>query len=215
MQPNTTCGSRAIGYRQALELLQRCHADPSGGSLTPQAVVSTGAALSSSAQPSTACLCSRGHAPLCQPLLPALPTTFLHLLLQHHLPCPALPCLQIDLVKSIQAASRKLCHKQMSWFRDEEMFRWVLVGLNGGCAVGVDGIAGWDASRSAGRCSRSGLRCSSWQLGVLPRQAARSAPCSAGCSFPLHRTLPQVGGRDWGRGGSAFRDPGALAAAAA
>ena len=29
-------------------------------------------------------------------------------------------------MKDVQAASRHLCHKQMTWFRDEEMFRWVL-----------------------------------------------------------------------------------------
>jgi hypothetical protein len=33
------------------------------------------------------------------------------------------PSLQIGLVKAIQSASRQLCHRQMSWFRDEEMFR--------------------------------------------------------------------------------------------
>lgn len=34
-----------------------------------------------------------------------------------------MPRPQIELVKQIQAASRKLCHRQMTWFRDEEMFR--------------------------------------------------------------------------------------------
>lgn len=38
LQPNSNCGSRAIGYRQGLEFLQRCHADPAG--VTEQAVVS-------------------------------------------------------------------------------------------------------------------------------------------------------------------------------
>lgn len=38
--PNSNCGSRAIGYRQGLEFLQRCRADP--GSLDEQAVVSAG-----------------------------------------------------------------------------------------------------------------------------------------------------------------------------
>lgn len=36
---------------------------------------------------------------------------------------PPMPRPQIELVKQIQAASRKLCHRQMTWFRDEEMFR--------------------------------------------------------------------------------------------
>lgn len=30
---------------------------------------------------------------------------------------------QIQAVQAVQAASRQLCHKQMTWFRDEEMFR--------------------------------------------------------------------------------------------
>lgn len=53
MQPNTNCGSRAIGYRQGLEFLQRCHADP--GSITEQAVVSA-AVGRQQAPPAAACL---------------------------------------------------------------------------------------------------------------------------------------------------------------
>ena len=31
----------------------------------------------------------------------------------------------IQLTKDIQSASRKLCHKQISWFRDDALFQWV------------------------------------------------------------------------------------------
>ncbi|KAL4419077.1 hypothetical protein ABPG77_002218 [Micractinium sp. CCAP 211/92] len=97
MQPNTNCGSRAIGYRQGLEFLQRCHADP--GSITEQAV--------------------------------------------------------IELVKQIQAASRKLCHRQMTWFRDEEMFRWIDA-TAGEEAVLAELLERWAAPQHEGGCGNSG-----------------------------------------------------------
>jgi hypothetical protein len=33
--------------------------------------------------------------------------------------------LQVRMVREVQAASRKLCHHQISWFRDDGAFRWV------------------------------------------------------------------------------------------
>lgn len=32
---------------------------------------------------------------------------------------------QVQMVRDIQKASRNLCHRQLSWFRDEQLFRWV------------------------------------------------------------------------------------------
>lgn len=32
---------------------------------------------------------------------------------------------QLQMVRDIQKASRNLCHRQLSWFRDEALFRWV------------------------------------------------------------------------------------------
>ena len=29
------------------------------------------------------------------------------------------------MVRDVQAASRKLCHRQLSWFRDERLFKWL------------------------------------------------------------------------------------------
>ncbi len=29
------------------------------------------------------------------------------------------------MVRNIQSASRKLCHRQLSWFRDEPLYRWL------------------------------------------------------------------------------------------
>ena len=29
------------------------------------------------------------------------------------------------MVREIQRASRKLCHRQLSWFRDERLFKWL------------------------------------------------------------------------------------------
>lgn len=97
LQPNSNCGSRAIGYRQGLEFLQRCHADPAG--VTEQAV--------------------------------------------------------IELVKQVQAASRKLCHRQMTWFRDEEMFRWIDA-TAGEEAVLDELLERWAAPRHEGGCGNSG-----------------------------------------------------------
>ncbi|KAL4434476.1 hypothetical protein ABPG75_000917 [Micractinium tetrahymenae] len=97
IQPNSNCGSRAIGYRQGLEFLQRCHADPAG--ITEQAV--------------------------------------------------------IELVKQVQAASRKLCHRQMTWFRDEEMFRWIDA-TAGEEAVLAEMLECWAAPQHEGGCGNSG-----------------------------------------------------------
>ena len=33
--------------------------------------------------------------------------------------------LQVQMVRDVQAASRKLCHRQLSWFRDERLFKWL------------------------------------------------------------------------------------------
>ena len=32
---------------------------------------------------------------------------------------------QVQMVRDIQRASRNLCHRQLSWFRDEPLFQWV------------------------------------------------------------------------------------------
>jgi tRNA dimethylallyltransferase len=32
---------------------------------------------------------------------------------------------QEQLVRDVQTASRQLCHRQLSWFRDERLFKWV------------------------------------------------------------------------------------------
>ncbi|CAK0779903.1 hypothetical protein CVIRNUC_004884 [Coccomyxa viridis] len=31
----------------------------------------------------------------------------------------------VQMVRDVQAASRKLCHRQLSWFRDERLFKWL------------------------------------------------------------------------------------------
>lgn len=93
---NTNCGSRAIGYRQALDALAAWHADP--GALSEGAV--------------------------------------------------------LGLVQAIQAASRQLCHRQMTWFRDEAMFRCGggLVGKHG-CCCKVSAVGGGPAGTTVGlRC---------------------------------------------------------------
>lgn len=51
----------------------------------------------------------------------------------------------VTLSKEIMAASRKLCHRQMSWFRDDPLFRWVDAAA--GEAAVVDTIMdGWTAA---------------------------------------------------------------------
>ncbi|KAK9826713.1 hypothetical protein WJX81_000524 [Elliptochloris bilobata] len=64
---DSCCAARAIGYRQALAFLQRCHADVGAA---------TGNGL-------------------------------------------------VGMVDEMQAATRRLCHSQLSWFRNEPAFRWV------------------------------------------------------------------------------------------
>ena len=39
--------------------------------------------------------------------------------------CIALFSKQVQLVHDIQRASRNLCHRQLSWFRDEPLFTWL------------------------------------------------------------------------------------------
>ncbi|PRW59253.1 tRNA dimethylallyltransferase 9 [Chlorella sorokiniana] len=95
--PNSNCASRAIGYRQAGEALQRWHADPE--SLTEQSV--------------------------------------------------------IQAVQAVQAASRQLCHKQMTWFRDEELFRWIDA-TQGEEAVLAEMLQRWAAPQHEGGCGDSG-----------------------------------------------------------
>ena len=36
-----------------------------------------------------------------------------------------MPFFQVQLVAEVQRASRNLCHRQLSWFRDEPLFAWV------------------------------------------------------------------------------------------
>ncbi len=112
IQPNSNCASRAIGYRQAGEALQRWHADPD--SVTEQSVVIR-VQLQSRCGFCMAC-CSGGML-LRLSYYALTAANVLVLLPNSHLP------LQIQAVQAVQAASRQLCHKQMTWFRDEEMFR--------------------------------------------------------------------------------------------
>ncbi|CAL5221867.1 g4129 [Coccomyxa viridis] len=65
--PDEKCAARAIGYRQAMQFLERCQQDPS------------------------------------------------------HITAANL----VQMVRDIQTASRKLCHRQLSWFRDERLFKWL------------------------------------------------------------------------------------------
>lgn len=33
--------------------------------------------------------------------------------------------LQMEMLTQLQAKSRRYCHSQLSWFRDEKLFKWV------------------------------------------------------------------------------------------
>ena len=46
----------------------------------------------------------------------------IHWLIRHQLDAMRL---QVQMVRGMQAASRKLCHRQLSWFRDERLFKWL------------------------------------------------------------------------------------------
>ncbi|KAK9829894.1 hypothetical protein WJX72_008519 [[Myrmecia] bisecta] len=65
--PDQNTASRAIGYRQALQFLKRCHQQPDA--LTDESLV--------------------------------------------------------QLLRDIQTQSRKLCHRQLHWFRQDPMYRWL------------------------------------------------------------------------------------------
>ena len=133
---NTNCGSRAIGYRQALDALAAWHADP--GALSEGAV--------------------------------------------------------LGLVQAIQAASRQLCHRQMTWFRDEAMFRYSL-GKVGQARVLLQGIWGWGwtgryHSRAAVPCCQRigpGLHINN-AAGGLTRMRGRKLYWLRSCSAGLSRS---------------------------
>ena len=56
-------------------------------------------------------------------------------------------------MRDVQTASRKLCHRQLSWFRDERLFKW----LEGDRPVGAivdDIIADYAAPENPGAALR-------------------------------------------------------------
>lgn len=60
---------------------------------------------------------------------------------------------QEQLARDVQTASRKLCHRQLSWFRDERLFKW----LEGDHPVGAivdDIIAVYEAPVNPGAALR-------------------------------------------------------------
>ena len=62
---------------------------------------------------------------------------------------------QIKLAQNIQAASRKLCHRQLSWFRDDERFRWVDATADEDAVVD-EILALWAQPEHEGGCGDSG-----------------------------------------------------------
>ncbi len=40
-------------------------------------------------------------------------------------PLSTFACMQIKLVTDMQQASRQLCHRQLTWFRDDAMYHWL------------------------------------------------------------------------------------------
>lgn len=58
---------------------------------------------------------------------------------------------QIQSVQAVQAASRQLCHKQMTWFRDEEMFRSAVAGILFHRIVGACGVL-WTIGMRGAEC---------------------------------------------------------------
>jgi tRNA dimethylallyltransferase len=78
LQANRTCSTRAIGYRQVLEYLDKAK--------------------------------SRTN------------------LINRNMATPIVPLSEggiVQLAREIQSASRQLCHKQLSWFRDDSLFKWI------------------------------------------------------------------------------------------
>lgn len=118
LHPNTNCASRAIGYRQALEYLQACHAQQ-------QAATASG---DGGAQGQA--LVQGGQQALSEERL-------------------------VQLVRDIQAASRKLCHRQMVWFRDDQLFKWVDA-TAGEDAVLRQILEEWERPQHEGGCGTSG-----------------------------------------------------------
>ncbi|EFN51365.1 hypothetical protein CHLNCDRAFT_55198 [Chlorella variabilis] len=130
--PSSNCASRAIGYRQALDFLRRCHDDP-----------------------------------------------------QAH----ATEAGVIQLVKAIQTASRQLCHRQMSWFRDEGMFRWVDA-TAGEEAVLAEVLERWHQPQHEGGCGDGG-RLTKEQAEEMKRYVPKLRLYFSG-SDAMQRTLAEL-----------------------
>lgn len=180
IQPNSNCASRAIGYRQAGEALQRWHADPE--SITEQSVVSGG--LLCCSQPSCAATVGAVHAAVFMPQAAcATAEACCSEARQEPAPCDGrrasasrlaihlrsrlsihlhsfgtLVLPQIQAVQAVQAASRQLCHKQMTWFRDEEMFRSAVAGILFHRIVGACGVL-WSIGVGGAECVCAGQQC--------------------------------------------------------
>jgi tRNA dimethylallyltransferase len=78
LQANRNCSTRAIGYRQVLEYLEKARTNTN--------------------------------------------------LINKNMAAPIVPLSEsgiVQLAREIQSASRQLCHKQVSWFRDDPLFKWI------------------------------------------------------------------------------------------
>lgn len=78
LQANRNCSTRAIGYRQVLEYLDKVK--------------------------SNTIIENKNSA---EPIVPLSEAGI------------------VELARTIQTASRQLCHKQLSWFRDDPLFKWI------------------------------------------------------------------------------------------
>ena len=58
----------------------------------------------------------------------------------------------IQLAKDIQTASRKLCHRQLSWFRDDPLFRWIDAAQGQESAL-AEILQLWDEPAHQGGCA--------------------------------------------------------------
>lgn len=78
LQANRNCSTRAIGYRQVLEYLDKAKTNT--------------------------------------------------IIKNKNIAAPIIPLSEsgiVELARNIQTASRQLCHKQLSWFRDDPLFKWI------------------------------------------------------------------------------------------
>ncbi|GAB4815722.1 hypothetical protein N2152v2_002768 [Parachlorella kessleri] len=145
MAPNSNCATRAIGYRQALDFLAACHAEAAQRAQHAEREAAQGQRTGPEQQQRQV---TEQHAQ-------AGNTAQAQQAGQEAAAGALTEDRVIQLVRDIQTASRKLCHRQMVWFRDDPMFKWVDA-TAGDDQVIAEILDCWGQPAHQGGCGTSG-----------------------------------------------------------